>query len=155
VGLVVQVPTGQYLEDKLLNLGTNRVTFRPQLGVAQKRGKWAFETTASSWIFTDNDEFFNGKLLQQDPLYTIQAHADYTFRPGLWVGGGVGYGLGAKSTVDGVRKDNQTNGLAWLISLGVPINRQWGVKFAYLGGRTLTSVGSDTDTFAATTSVLW
>jgi hypothetical protein len=153
--LVVQVPTGQYLEDKLLNLGTNRVTFRPQLGAVHKRGKLAFETTVSSWIFTDNDEFFKGKLLQTDPLYTIQQHVDYTFRPGLWVGAGIGYGLGAQSTVDGIRKDNQTQDLAWLFSLGIPINRNTGVKFAYLGGRTLTSVGADKDTFATAVSVLW
>ena len=36
VGLIVQLPTGNYLEDKLLNLGTNRVTFRPQLGVVKR-----------------------------------------------------------------------------------------------------------------------
>ena len=38
MGLEVQLPTGQYLNDKLLNLGTNRFTFRPQLGVVHRRG---------------------------------------------------------------------------------------------------------------------
>ena len=32
VGLVVRLPTGDYEEDKLLNLGQNRFVFRPQLG---------------------------------------------------------------------------------------------------------------------------
>ena len=39
LGLELQIPTGQYFNDKLLNLGTNRVTFRPQLGVVHKQGK--------------------------------------------------------------------------------------------------------------------
>lgn len=38
-GLILQVPTGKYLENKLLNLGTNRVTFRPLLGVVKRQGK--------------------------------------------------------------------------------------------------------------------
>ena len=42
--------------------------------------------TASSWFYTDNDQFFNGNYLEQNPLYTVQGHVDYTFRPGLWVG---------------------------------------------------------------------
>ena len=31
--LVLHLPTGDYMEDKLINLGSNRFTFRPQLGV--------------------------------------------------------------------------------------------------------------------------
>jgi hypothetical protein len=155
VGLVIQLPTGSYLEDKLLNLGTNRVTFRPQLGAVHRRNKWAFETTISSWIFTDNDDFFDGNLLEQEPLFAIQQHLDYTVRPGLWAGAGVAYAQGAESTVDGIRKDNETQNLAWLFSMGFPINRQWGVKFAYLGKRTLTSVGADSDSFVTAVSVLW
>ena len=58
LGLELQIPTGQYFDDKLLNLGTNRVTFRPQLGVVHKQGKWTTEFTASSWLYTDNDSFF-------------------------------------------------------------------------------------------------
>ncbi|WP_304511307.1 transporter [Desulfopila sp. IMCC35008] len=41
VALKVRLPTGNYLEDKLLNLGQNRFAFRPQLGVMHTWGKWA------------------------------------------------------------------------------------------------------------------
>jgi hypothetical protein len=33
VGLITQFPAGQYYKDKLINLGSNRFAFRPQLGV--------------------------------------------------------------------------------------------------------------------------
>jgi len=36
--LVVQLPTGDYMNNKLINLGTNRYAFRPQLGVVHNRG---------------------------------------------------------------------------------------------------------------------
>ena len=43
--LVVHLPTGDYMSDKLINLGTNRFTFRPQFGVVHNRGKCSLELT--------------------------------------------------------------------------------------------------------------
>ena len=155
VGLVVQFPTGHYLEDKLLNLGSNRFTFRPQVGVVHTEGKWSTEATLSSWIYTDNDEFFGDNYLEQRPFYTVQGHVDYTFRPGMWAGGGVGYGVGGESTVNGIAKDDMRQNLAWGFSFGFPITRKWGIKIAYIGHRTLTSVGANSDSLVLATSVLW
>ena len=70
VGLAVELPTGHYLEDRLFNLGSNRFTFRPQFGVVHNRGKLATEVTAATWVYTNNDEFFNGNLREESPLYT-------------------------------------------------------------------------------------
>ncbi len=155
LGLIVQVPSGNYLPDKLLNLGSNRFTFRPQLGITHTQGKWGTELTASSWIYSDNNNFFNGSVLAQDPFYTVQGHVDYTFRPGLWLGAGFGYGVGGESTISGVRKDDLRESVAWLLTFAYPFNRQWGVTFSYLGHRTLTDVGGNSDTLAAAISVLW
>jgi hypothetical protein len=154
-GVVVHLPTGLYFDDKLLNLGTNRFTIRPQLGVVHSWGKWSAEATGSCWFFTDNNDFFNGSRLEQDPLYTIQAHADYTFRPGLWVSAGLGYGVGAESTLNGVRKNDEKGSLGWVTSLGIPINRQCNVKIAYIGSRRQTRVGSDTDSIVLALSAFW
>jgi hypothetical protein len=154
-GLVVQIPTGDYMDDKLINLGTNRFTFRPQIGVVHTRGKWSMEVTGAAWIFTDNDEFFNGNKLEQDPLYTFQGHLTHTFRPGLWATASAGYGYGGQSTVNGAEKDDRKENLAWALSLGYPITRQLGVKVAYIGTRTQESVGLDTDTIAVSFSIFW
>jgi hypothetical protein len=37
MGLEMQLPTGEYMSDKLINLGTNRFTFRPQIGLVHNR----------------------------------------------------------------------------------------------------------------------
>ena len=58
--LVIKLPTGDYMDDKLINLGTNRFTFRPQLGVVHNRGKWSMELTGAVYLYTSNDDFFNG-----------------------------------------------------------------------------------------------
>jgi len=154
-GLVVQLPTGDYMDDKLINLGTNRFTFRPQLGMVHGRGKWSVELTGAAWLYTDNHDFFNGNELEQDPLYTIQTHLIYNFRPGLWAAVSAGYGYGGESTLNGEKQNDRKENLAWALSLGYPITRQMGVKVAYLGTRTQQAIGQDADSIAVALSVLW
>ena len=113
------------------------------------------EVTGSAWIYTDNDEFFNGNKFEQDPLYTFQAHLVHTFRPGLWAGASAGYGYGGESTVSGVEKDDRKGNLAWAFNLGYQIKRQLGLKAAYIGSRTQESVGFDSDTIAVGFSIFW
>ena len=153
--LVVQVPTGDYMDDKLINLGTNRFTFRPQLGVVHNRGKWSMELTAAAWLYTNNDDFFDGNKLEQDPFYALQAHLIYNFRPGLWAAASAGYGFGGESTVNGEDKNDRKENLAWALSLGYSITRQLGVKVAYLGTRAQESVGLDSDSIAVGFSIFW
>lgn len=154
-GLAVQLPTGNYMEDKLINLGTNRFTFRPQLGVVHSWGNWSLETTGLVALYTDNNEFYNGKKLEQDPLYIIHSHLIYTFRPGVWAGVSGGYDYGGKSTVDGTSKDDLKQNLGWAFSLGFPVSRRLGVKVAYIGTRTQESTGIDSDTFIVGFSAFW
>lgn len=154
-GLALQLPTGEYFNDKLINLGSNRFTFRPQLGVVHNRGKWSAELTTAAWLFTENDDFFNGKQLEQDPLYTADAHLIYTFRPGLWLSASLGYGGGSESTVNGVPGDDRQNNLGWGLGLGIPINRALGVKIAYIGTRTHARTGLNTDTYTCGFSFMW
>jgi len=153
--LVVQLPTGDYMNDKLINLGTNRFTFRPQLGVVHNRGKWSMELTGAVWLYTNNNDFFNGNKLEQDPYYTIQTHLIYTFRPGFWTAASAGYGYGGESTVSGVEKNDRRENLAWAFSFGFPITRQLGVKVIYLATRSQESIGQDTDSIGAAFSIFW
>jgi hypothetical protein len=153
--LVVQLPTGDYMDDKLINLGTNRFTFRPQFGVVHNRGKWSMELTGAVWLYTDNDDFFNGNKLEQDPYYTIQTHLIYTFRPGFWTAASAGYGYGGESIVSGVEKNDRRETLAWALSFGFPITRQLGVKVIYLATRSQKSIGQDTDSIGGAFSILW
>jgi hypothetical protein len=155
LGLAVQIPTGHYIDDKLLNLGSNRFTFRPQLGVVHNRGKWSIESTFATWFYTDNDNFFGGKRLEQAPFYTLDGHVDYTFRPGLWAGAGLGYGLGAASTINGIDKNDTRENIGWEFSCGYPFSPQLGLKLAYTGLRTRAPVGADSDSIATVLSVLW
>ena len=153
--LVVTLPTGDYMDDKLINLGANRFTFRPQLGLVHNRGKWSMELTGAVWLYTDNNDFFNGNKLEQDPFYTIQSHLIYTFRPGLWASASAGYGCGGESAVNGVENNDLRENLAWALSFGFPITRQLGAKVIYLSTRSQESIGQDTDSIGAAVSIFW
>ena len=154
-GLGLQVPTGQYYDDKMINLGDNRFTFRPQIGVVHNRGKWSMELTTMASIYTDNNDFFNGKQLEQDPLYSADANLIYTFRPGLWLAGGAGYGYGGTTSVNGKQNDNRQSNLGGGVVLGIPISRTVGVKLGYIGTRTQVRTGLDSDTFNCAVSAMW
>ena len=153
--VVVQLPLGQYLDEKLINLGTNRFTIRPQLGVVHNRGKWGFELTGSTWIFTDNDDFFGGRKLEQDPLFTIQGHAVYHFLPTLWLGGGLAYGIGQESTVDGDVKDDRKENVVFSCSAGYAVSRHFALKVGYLGTRSFADTGIEFDSFLAGATFFW
>lgn len=155
MGLAMRLPTGDYMDDKLINLGENRFSFRPQFGVLHRRDKWTVELTGEVAFYTENNEFFNGNTLEKDPLYIIHGHLIHTFRPGLWAGVSFGYDYGGQSRINGVDKDDRRQDTGWAINFAYPINRSSGIKVTYIRTRTQEPVGLDTDTLTAGLSILW
>lgn len=151
----VTIPYGHYLEDRLINLGQNRWVVRPQLGVTHIRNQWTYELTGSLFWYQDNDNFFDGGELENDTLYFLQAHLIYTFRPGLWASLSTGYGNGADAKIDGVSSDFKSENWLTALSVGLPINRQQGVKLAWLRLRTQNDKGSDYDSLAFAWSMIF
>ena len=153
--LTVRMPTGNYQEDKLLNLGQNRFAFRPHFGIMHTRGKWTTELTGEVAFYTKNDEFFNGNTLEQKPLYIVHGHLIYTFKPGQWASISAGYDYGGENRLNGIDKDDTKQNIGWKLSYAYPINRSSGLKLSYLGIRTQESVGFDSETLALSMSFLW
>ena len=141
--VAIQLPWGHYLEDRLINLGRNRWVMRPQLGVTHTRGEWTYELTGSVFFYGDNDEFWSGNKLKNDPLYALQAHLIYTFRPGLWLSLGTAYGSGLQATVNGLPKENESANLISGLSVGFPLSRKQGLKVSWHRFRSQTDTGSN------------
>ena len=146
--VAMHLPVGEYLEDKLLNLGQNRYIFIPQLGAVHTRGPWSYELTGSALFFTDNDEFFDGNEREQDPIYALQGHVIRFFRPGMWASVSTLYSKGGKSKVNGESKDDERGDFLSALTFGFPLSKTQGIKLAYILGRTRRETGSDTDSFA-------
>jgi len=152
-GLAVKVPLGKYYEDKLLNLGENRYTIRPQIGIVHTRGPWSYELTGSVFFYTDNDDFYNGNLREQAPLYTMQAHVILLFKPGFWASLSAGYGIGGESSYNGVEKDDAWGNFMVAATVGIGITETQALKFSYIRAQTLRVVGADTHTFVMAWSI--
>ena len=154
-GLAVRLPTGDYRDDKLINLGQNRYVVRPQLGAVFTRDKWTTEITAEVFLYADNDDFFDGRELEQEPLLFTQAHLIRSLGPGEWLSFSLGYNYGGENTVDGDEKDNRSQNTGWAIAYSYPLDRQSGIKFSYLRSRTEESTGFDTESLAIGVVYSW
>jgi hypothetical protein len=153
--LSVTLPLGQYNRDWLINLGANRYVIRPQIGVLHQRHNWQFEVTGSVFLFQDNDDFFQGTRLEQDPLWFIQGHAIYGFKPGWWVSFSGGYAYGGEAYVNAVAKDNDARSNYWALSLGLQLSARQSLKFAYLTSDTHIRAGVNKDALVAAWSINW
>jgi hypothetical protein len=99
--MTVTVPVGQYDDTKLVNVGTHRWSFRPQVGLSQAMGRLTLEFLGAVTLYTRNGDFYNGHKRDQAPLWSGQLNAIYTFRSGIWGAlGGTLYG-GGRITTDG------------------------------------------------------
>jgi hypothetical protein len=142
--LAVTLPIGDYEEDKLLNLGQNRFSFRPQLGVVHTRGPWSYELTGSVFFYTDNNDFV-GMKRAQNPLVAVQTHLIYASPRGWWASISAAYDEGGESRIDGERKDDRRRDLLYGLSAGFSHNGHSSLKLAYVGSRTQEDLGADTD----------
>lgn len=151
--LELRVPLGEYQEDKLINLGQNRFVVGSQLGALHTRGEWSFELTGSMFVFTDNDEFFDGNELEQDPLFAAQTHVVRTFGQGFWLSAGAAYGWAGESTINGVPKDDEKSNLLYGAAFGFRLGDTQSLRVTYIRGDSLNELGADTHSLAAGWSI--
>ena len=110
--LTVVAPTGQNDSTKLVNLGSNRWAFRPELAISQPVGeRWLVDAYAGVWLFTANDAYYPGTSVRtQDPMSAVQAHVSYTLKSQAWAAFDATFYTGGRSTVNGVPgADRQSN----------------------------------------------
>jgi hypothetical protein len=130
VSLQVSAPLGQYDDTKLLNLGGNRWSFRPELGIAKAWGPWTVEVAPSVTFFSDNTDFFGGNTFSQSPIYTLQGHVIYTFQSGIWMALDGAYFAGGHTSLNGVKSDNEQRNTRAGFTLALPVDRNNSLKLS-------------------------
>jgi len=136
IGASVQVtaPWGDYDDTKLVNLGNNRWSFKPELGISKAWDQWVVEFAPGVTFYTENNDFFNGGTLKQDPLYSVQTHVVYNFKSGIWLAADGTYYSGGRTTINGVRNQNLQSNTRGGLTLALPVNRNNSIKLAVSGG---------------------
>jgi len=140
--LKIVVPVGQYDPTKLINLGSNRWAFKPELGLSQRYGHWILDAYGAGWFFTKNPEFFShnqyfaGTRSQtQAPIGIAELHVSYDVQPRLWVSLDGNYWYGGATTVSGVENAHtlQQNSRVG-VTASVPLSRRQSLKLGFADG---------------------
>jgi hypothetical protein len=142
--LSVSLPTGEYDPDRVINLGTNRVTVRPAVGVVQPlRPGLYLEGELGVWWFQDNDEFV-GSTREQEPVVDTQLHIVKRFKPGFWASLDANYYTGGRTRIDGVRNEDLQRNSRLGATLVYPIMRGHALRLSASFGA-VTETGGDYD----------
>ncbi|RPI07253.1 MAG: transporter [Actinobacteria bacterium] len=143
VSVKVVAPTGQYDPTKLINLGSNRWTFKPELGFSRAfGGHWELDAYGSVFLFTENPEFFSrnefvpGTQAQtQDPIGAVELHLSYDVRPRFWVSLDANFWYGGKTSLNGVENPNTLQKNSRIgITAAFPVTRHQSLKVSYAQG---------------------
>jgi len=130
IGISIQatLPTGQYDSLRLANIGTNRWAIKPAIGISKRVSDYTFELAMDTEFYTSNDEFYGGIKREQDAIYSIQAHALYTFQRGMWLAIGTTYYWGGEYSNDGVASNSELSNSRMGMTFAMPIDKQNSIK---------------------------
>ena len=152
--LQVSVPVGQYDQTRIVNIGTNRWFFKPELGVSKVLGPWTLEGTVAATIYTDNKDFFNGNTRSQKPIYSTQAHAIYGFDNGVWASLDATYFTGGRTALNGVQGDDLQKNWRLGGTLAFPVDPRNSIKF-YASSGVSARTGNNYDLFGVAWQYRW
>jgi len=140
--LKVVPPTGQYDPTKLINLGSNRWSFKPELGVSRRFGHWVLDAYGAVWFFTKNPDFFSrnqyfaGTRSQtQDPIFAFETHLSYDVKPLFWVSLDGNFWYGGRTSLDGVQNPatlQQSSRIG--VTASIPLTRRHAIRLGYADG---------------------
>jgi hypothetical protein len=153
--LQLGVPTGAYDPAHLINIGTNRWSAKPEIGLSKVLGgRWSVDLALAGTFYATNDDFYGGRTRAQDPIYSFQAHAVRLFPKGAWLAvDGTRY-RGGRTVTDGFADQDLKSNTRLGLTVGLPINRRQSLKLYYSTG-VVTRTGTDFDTFGAAWQYRW
>jgi len=131
VSLTISAPTGTYDWTHLINIGSNRWSFKPEIGLEQPMGKWFTDVSAALWVFGENNDYFQGQVLQQAPLSIFQFHTGYNFRPGQWLAADANYYSGGATSVSGATPIHSLTNSRYGLAFSQPMGPGVSVKLSW------------------------
>jgi len=152
--LTIKGPNGQYDSSKLINIGTNRWSVKPEIGIVQVIGRWAIDAYVGAWFYTDNTDFAGGMTREQDPIFSTQAHVRYLIKPGLWAAIDGNFWVGGQTSFDGAVNDDEQRNSRVGLTVSMKLGRNHSLRFAASTGA-ITRIGGDFDSIGMSYSYSW
>jgi hypothetical protein len=152
--LRVLAPWGQYDAGRVVNIGANRWAFKPEIGISKAIDAWTFELTAAATLYTHNDDFYGGNTRAQDPLYSFQGHAIYSFANGMWSSLDATYFTGGRSTLNGMLNADLQQNWRFGATLALPVDRHNSIKL-YASSGVSARTGNNYDVLGVAWQYRW
>jgi len=130
--LAATLPLGEYDEQNLVNLGSNRWAFRVGVPIIHPL-EWipgkltTLELIPNLSFFTENPD----KKLKQDPLLTVEGHLTQNFTSNFWGAFGFLYNRGGKTKIRGVQQNGTQKSLSLSVALNYEFSPNWVVGFRF------------------------
>jgi len=142
VSLRVVAPTGQYDPSKLVNWGSNRWAFKPELGYSERWGHWILDAYAGAWFYTTNPEFFSHNTFfpgtrsqSQAPIGSFEGHLSYDFTGRRWISLDGNFWFGGRTSLNGVENPLTRQRSSRVgVTCALPITRHQSLKFSFSAG---------------------
>lgn len=156
--LTVSTPSGQYDPARLVNIGENRWSFKPEVGLSRRWNHWILDAYGAVWFFTANDNFYSNapgsigpNRQTEQPMGATEAHLSYDIKPRFWASFDVNYWYGGETSLNGKPTPTTLQANSRLgATAAVPVSKHQSIKFSYSGG-TYVRFGGD----YRTVSVAW
>jgi len=134
MSFTVTAPTGRYNANQILNLGSDRWLFKPELALSQPFGpeqKWQLDAYANAYFYTDNTSYHGREILHQQPLPGFEGHLSYSFNDNVWLSFDTRYSFRAITFVNGVDQSNGQHNFILGSEMNVLINTRASLLFEF------------------------
>jgi hypothetical protein len=126
--VVVIAPLGQYDSARLLNIGTNRWSVKPEIGISQHFGPWYLDLYAGIWVFTANHSFPLG-VRRQNPVGIAQSNVTCVINSRVWASFNANLYTGGRTSVAGVDRADYLHNSRMGGTLSIRMTRHQSIKF--------------------------
>lgn len=142
LGLLAKLtaPTGEYDENKVINLGSNRWGLQVGVPMGYYLGEsflddelTTFELLPSVFFFGDNSDPFRAGESSQDPLFQIEAHITRNLSRMVWVSLDANYQYGGETSTDGISGNDSRESFGLGGTIGVNLSKTLSINATYGG----------------------
>ncbi len=114
-----RVPLGQYDDTKLVKIGSNSWSLKPEIGCSKAFGPWTIEVAPAVAFYTNNGDFFGGQRTGANLLRA--GEPDLHLRTELLAGGEMPHISQVDAQrVDGVKNNDQQEGPRFGATFALP-----------------------------------
>jgi hypothetical protein len=134
VSLTMTAPTGHYDATKILNLGADRWSFKPEIALSHPFGpqqKWQIDAYGNAYFYTHNTSYRGREILRQELLPGFEGHISYAVNDKFWVSVDNRYSLRGSTSVNGVEQDNPQRNFILGSEVNVTINSRNSLLFEF------------------------